>query len=126
MVRSRTLAATLTLAVLATGVLAAQAAAPRARRAVAAPVYLSLGDSLAAGSQPDARGVDHPTGYGYASVLGRRLAKVYPGLRTLRLSCGGARTGSLISGGASCQRRGEPGQLVQAERILGREPVPLV
>ncbi len=84
--------------------------------------YVSIGDSLAAGSQPDERGVDGPSGAGYADILGRRLKRVYPGLRTHRLSCGGADTRTLLAGGASCQPRGEPGQLVQAERFLAGHP----
>jgi lysophospholipase L1-like esterase len=127
MVPSRALTGAVLLACLGAGVMAADAAAPVAGRSAGTPpVYLSLGDSLAAGAQPDARGVDHPTGQGYASVVGSRLAKVYPGLQTRRLSCGGARTGSLMTGGAGCQREGEPGQLVQAERIMASEAVPLV
>src|SRR4051794_20664797 len=104
---SRALPIAVLAAALAAGVMAADAAAPQhARTASAPPVYLSLGDSLAAGSQPDPRGVDHPTAAGYANVVGRRLAKVYPGLVTERLSCGGARTASLMTGGESCRRRG--------------------
>ena len=92
-----------------------------------APAYLSLGDSLAAGSQPDEKGEDGPTRQGYADAIGRRLAKVYPGLRTIRLSCGGARTGTLITGGAGCQPKDEPSQLVRAERYLAtHDDVPLV
>ena len=92
-----------------------------------APAYLSLGDSLAAGSQPDENGQDGPTNQGYADAIGRRLGKVYPGLRTIRLSCGGARTSTLIQGGAGCQPRGEPSQLVRAERYLaGHRNVPLI
>jgi lysophospholipase L1-like esterase len=107
--------------------MAADAAAPQhARTTSGPPVYLSLGDSLAAGSQPDATGNDRPTPQGYASVVGQRLAKVYPGLQTRRLSCGGARTGSLMNGGESCRDRGEPSQLVQAERVMAHESVPLV
>jgi lysophospholipase L1-like esterase len=110
-------------AALAAGVMAADAAAPQH---APPPVYVSLGDSLAAGSQPDAGGNDRPTPQGYASVVGQRLAKVYPGLKTQKLSCGGARTKSLLNGGESCRRRDEPSQLVQAERIMARQPVPLV
>lgn len=86
------------------------------------PLYLSLGDSLAAGSQPDATGRTAPTEEGYADVVGHRLGRVHPGLRTRKLSCGGARTGTLIAGGASCQPKGQPGQLVQAERLLAAHP----
>lgn len=87
------------------------------------PRYLSLGDSLAAGWQPDrADGTDRVTADGYAHVLARRLAGRFPGLATTRLSCGGATTTTLMAGGASCQPRGEPGQLVRAERFLAAHP----
>jgi lysophospholipase L1-like esterase len=84
--------------------------------------YVALGDSLAAGLQPDAQGRDRPTAAGYPYVLRRRLARVYPSLRLENLSCGGATTGTLLRGGAGCQPRGEPGQLVRAERALAAHP----
>src|SRR5829696_8439450 len=78
-----------------------------------APSYVSLGDSLAAGSQPDGDGDDGPTRQGYADVIGRRLGKVYPGLRTVRL-------------GRLPAARG-PTPARAAERYLARHPnVPLV
>jgi len=127
MIPSRTLAAVVAVAVLAVGVMAADAAPPLAHRSsTKPPVYVSLGDSLAAGMQPDAGGTDHPTGQGYADVLGARLAKIYPGLVTRKLSCGGARTGSLMYGSTSCRRKNEPSQMVQAEGIMKTETVPLV
>jgi lysophospholipase L1-like esterase len=97
-------------------------AAPATADSDLPPVYLSLGDSLAAGSQPDASGHDRPTGEGYADVLGARLQKVYPGLRTIKLSCGGTRTRTILEGGSSCQEEDEPGQVLQAERYLARHP----
>jgi lysophospholipase L1-like esterase len=87
-----------------------------------APSYVAIGDSLAAGLQPDTDGVDRKSGEGYADVLGDRLQRVYPGLRTLRLSCGGADTRTLVDGGANCQASGEPGQLVRAERFIRDHP----
>jgi len=108
-------------------VVATATRAPTGAASAEAPAYLSLGDSLAAGSQPDEKGEDGPTDQGYADAIGRRLAKVHPGLRTIRLSCGGARTSTLIQGGAGCQPKGEPSQLVRAERYLARHSdVPLV
>jgi lysophospholipase L1-like esterase len=88
----------------------------------APPRYIAIGDSLAAGLQPDSDGVDGPSGHGYAEILGRRLRRVYPGLRTHVLSCGGADTRTLVRGGARCQPGGEPGQLVQAERFMADHP----
>jgi lysophospholipase L1-like esterase len=84
--------------------------------------YVALGDSLAAGLQPDSSGRDRPTSDGYAFVLRRRLARVYPSLRLENLSCGGATTYTVLHGGAGCQPRGEPGQLVRAERALAAHP----
>lgn len=97
-------------------------AAPATADSTLPPVYLSLGDSLTAGSQPDASGHDRPTDAGYADILGARLQRVYPGLRTIKLSCGGTRTRTILEGGSSCQREGEPGQVVQAERYLAHHP----
>jgi lysophospholipase L1-like esterase len=79
--------------------------------------YISLGDSLAAGMQPDSRGVDRPTHQGYADVLAQRLH-----LSLTRLSCGGATTTTLLSGGAHCQPAHEASQLVRAERQLKAYP----
>lgn len=114
------------LSVLSRGSLLALAlavlAAPATADSQLPPVYLSLGDSLAAGSQPDANGNDRPTGQGYADVIGARLRRVYPGLRTIKLSCGGTRTRTILEGGESCQEQGEPGQVVQAEHYLARHP----
>lgn len=101
--------------------LAAAAQAPTTQKSPP-PAYISLGDSLAAGLQPDAKGVDRPSGNGYADILGRRLQRVFPGLVTRRLSCGGATTQTLLHGGAACQGRGDPGQLEQAERFLAAHP----
>src|SRR4051812_49739586 len=80
----------------------------------APPRYIAIGDSLAAGLQPDSDGVDGPSRHGYAESLGRRLRRGYPRLRTHPLSCGGAHTRTLGRGGAGCPPRGEAGQPVQA------------
>lgn len=118
--------AALIVAVAGAAAAPATALSPRAPAAGSAPApaprYVSLGDSLAAGLQPDARGIDRPSGDGYPEQLTRRLGKVYPALGLVRLSCGGASTRSLLHGGAGCQERGEPGQVVQAERYLAAHP----
>lgn len=66
-----------------------------------APVsyYLSLGDSLAIGLQPDAAGASVPTGDGYADQLYQRLRPAHPGLRLVKLGCSGETTTSMIHGG---------------------------
>ena len=109
-------------AALAVGALAVTASSLAATEHLPPPRYLALGDSLAAGLQPDTRGVDRPTSDGYAFVLRRRLARVYAGLRLENLSCGGATTRTLLQGGAGCQSRGEPGQVARAERALAAHP----
>ena len=79
--------------------------------------YVSLGDSLAAGMQPDTRGVDRPTHEGYADVLAQRRH-----LSLTRLSCGGATTTTLLQGGANCQPAHQASQLVRAEQLLKAYP----
>jgi lysophospholipase L1-like esterase len=96
--------------------LVVRAVADQPRQQPHPAVYLALGDSLAAGDQPDAHGIDHPTTAGYANVLARRL-----GLRLVNLSCGGATTGTLLRGGGSCERGG-PGQLALAEAYAAQNP----
>ena len=83
-----------------------------------APLYLALGDSLAAGMQPDSRGVDRPTSHGYVNVVARSLARFHSGLTSQTLSCGGATSITLLRGGEGCRPDGEPGQLESAEAIL--------
>lgn len=82
--------------------------------------YLSLGDSLAAGFEPDAHGRDRPTAQGYADVLGRRLRRVHPNLRTIKHSCGGGTTTTLLHG-RGCPTAGTGSQVEQAERLAGED-----
>jgi lysophospholipase L1-like esterase len=86
------------------------------------PLYISLGDSLAAGWQPDAHGHDRATKQGYVDVVGRALARSHPGLQIARMSCGGATTGTLLNGSAGCQPRGERSQVERAEEALKSNP----
>ncbi len=100
---------------------AAQAAAPK-------PIYLSLGDSLAAGVQPGQRDgektIDN-TRQGYP----RQLARLAGGLKDVEYGCGGATTESFIRGSKPCGPVRDPGyrnkspktsQLAAAERLLRR------
>jgi lysophospholipase L1-like esterase len=106
-------------------VLGADALAPAPASQPAAPAgayYVALGDSLAAGMQPDANGHDRPTKQGYVDVVARSLARSHPGLRSQTLSCGGATAGTLLHGGAGCQPHGEPGQLERAQDLLAAHP----
>jgi lysophospholipase L1-like esterase len=79
-------------------------------------LYLALGDSLAAGYQPDpAIGPEH----GYVALVHRALAR--DRRLTLRnLGCNGATTTTLLSGGGGCAYDGGVPQLVAAEGLLRR------
>lgn len=67
----------------------------------AAPVsyYLSLGDSLSQGVQPDASGASVRTRHGYADQLYAMLRRRHPGLRLVKLGCPGETTATMINGG---------------------------
>jgi GDSL-like Lipase/Acylhydrolase family len=73
--------------------------------------YLSLGDSLAQGMQPDAGGITLDTDQGYADQLYALERTRIPGLRLVKLGCGGETSSSFLSG------RGNPDAL-----ILGCNP----
>jgi lysophospholipase L1-like esterase len=73
--------------------------------------YLSLGDSLAQGMQPDAGGITLDTIQGYADQLSALERRRIPGLTLVKLGCGGETSSSFLSG------RGNPDAL-----ILGCNP----
>ena len=68
------------------------AAAARAR------YYLSLGDSLAQGMQPNAAGLTINTDQGYADQLYASQKRKIPGLKLVKLGCGGETTTSFLTG----------------------------
>lgn len=82
--------------------------------------YLSLGDSLTVGVQPDASGAPEETSDGYTDVLYRSLKDTDSTLQHERMGCGGEDTTTLIEGGlATCDTRYEEGsQLDQAVAFL--------
>lgn len=99
---------------------------------VAAPVdaararyYLSLGDSLAQGMQPDAAGLTVNTDEGYADQLYAIEKQTIPGLKLVKLGCGGETTTSFLTGHGNsgdalllgCSPAGGS-QMVAAERFL--------
>jgi lysophospholipase L1-like esterase len=93
-----------TLAVLAaavaTAAVACSATSSGARHAgVRVGYYLSLGDSLSVGVQPDAAGKSLPTGQGYSNQLYAALRAGDPGLRLVKLGCSGETTHTMIDGG---------------------------
>jgi lysophospholipase L1-like esterase len=67
--------------------------------------YLSLGDSLAQGVQPDPAGASVETRRGYADQLSAALRHDHPGLRLVKLGCPGETTVTMIKGGI-CRYRG--------------------
>jgi lysophospholipase L1-like esterase len=82
--------------------------------------YLSLGDSLTVGVQPDEDGHPRETSDGYTDVLYRTLKEDRPRLRHERMGCGGEDTTTFMEGGlADCDERYEHGsQLEEAEAFL--------
>ncbi|WP_026118973.1 GDSL-type esterase/lipase family protein [Nocardiopsis ganjiahuensis] len=82
--------------------------------------YLSLGDSLTVGVQPDDEGRPEETSEGYTDVLYRTLKDADSTLQHERMGCGGEDTTTFVEGGiADCDTRYEAGsQLDQAEAFL--------
>ncbi|MBY8883522.1 SGNH/GDSL hydrolase family protein [Streptomyces sp. PTM05] len=77
--------------------------------------YLSLGDSLAAGYQPDAK--TNVPGVSYTDQLYQRLKKNDPGLVHVQLGCSGETTTTLLDGGI-CSYSGARSQLDAATAFL--------
>jgi lysophospholipase L1-like esterase len=99
--------------------LAAHHADARPAHAAAAPpasYYLSLGDSLAVGIQPNAKGQDVETTQGYADQLYTALKPGNPTLKLTKLGCPGETTTSMINGGICTYS--DKTQLAQAAAFL--------
>jgi lysophospholipase L1-like esterase len=79
--------------------------------------YVSLGDSLSQGVQPDSAGASVPTRQGYADQLYADLRRGDPGLRLVKLGCQGETTHTMINGGI-CRYPGGS-QLAAAASFLG-------
>jgi lysophospholipase L1-like esterase len=91
-----TAAAALALtAALATPAIAAQ----RPNSHFGGEYYLSLGDSLSVGDQPNAQGVTLPTDQGYADQLYAALRRTDRDLRLVKLGCPGETSATLVNGG---------------------------
>ena len=78
--------------------------------------YLSLGDSLAQGVQPNSSGVSVETKQGYPDQLFTALRLGNPSLRLVKLGCPGETTASMINGGICTYPAGS--QLAQAAAFL--------
>lgn len=93
--------------------------------------YLSLGDSLAQGMQPDAAGLTLNTNEGYADQLNAIEKRRIPGLKLVKLGCGGETTTSFLTGQGNsgdalllgCDPAGGS-QMVAAERFLRKHRRP--
>jgi lysophospholipase L1-like esterase len=78
--------------------------------------YLSLGDSLAQGVQPNSSGQSVETKQGYPDQLFTALRLGNPALKLVKLGCPGETTGTLINGGICTYPDGS--QLAQAAAFL--------
>jgi lysophospholipase L1-like esterase len=110
----------LSAAVAMMGAPALAATSTTAHSASATSYYLSLGDSLAQGVQPNAAGVSVETDQGYADQLYAALRLGDPGLQLVKLGCPGETTGSMISGGICSYSQGS--QLAAAVSFLQAHP----
>ncbi|HXY71541.1 MAG TPA: SGNH/GDSL hydrolase family protein [Actinomycetota bacterium] len=80
--------------------------------------YLALGDSLAAGAQPNQDGLTVPTKTGYANDVLQAERTVIPGIQLRNMGCLGETTTSMIAGGVCSYGQGS--QLGQAVHFLQR------
>ena len=93
-------------------------AAHRANTNTAATYYLSLGDSLAQGVQPNSSGQSVPTNQGYPDQLFTALKNANPSLQLVKLGCPGETTATMINGGICTYPLGS--QLKQAAAFIGK------
>ena len=116
----RRIAATIAVATVAATVAMAGGApafaAHRASTTTTASYYLSLGDSLAQGVQPNSSGTDVETNQGYPNQLFAALRTANPTLKLVKLGCPGETTGTMINGGICTYSTGS--QLAQAAAFL--------
>jgi lysophospholipase L1-like esterase len=96
----------------------ALAASHGAKATTASSFYLSLGDSLAQGVQPNAQGVSVETNQGYPDQLFTALRLGNPTLKLVKLGCPGETTVSMINGGICSYPAGS--QLKQAVAFLAQ------
>ncbi len=78
--------------------------------------YLSLGDSLSQGVQPDAEGHSVETDQGYADGLFQMERSSFPRLHLVKMGCPGESTETMMHGGICSYAQGS--QLAQAVHFL--------
>ncbi|HLU99415.1 MAG TPA: SGNH/GDSL hydrolase family protein [Thermobifida alba] len=90
--------------------------------------YLSLGDGLAVGAQPDESGTPAETEKGYTDLVAATLSDEPPGVEHVKLGCVGEDTATFVDGGAEGCDYEEGSQLAAAEAFLeeNRDRVRLV
>jgi lysophospholipase L1-like esterase len=93
-------------------------AAHRTTTATSHSYYLSLGDSLAQGVQPNPQGVSVETNDGYPNQLFTALHMTNPTLQLVKLGCPGETTATMIKGGICTYPAGS--QLKQAVAFVGK------
>ncbi len=92
-----------TILVLAGAAPAVAAEGPGDSWAHAPLYYVSLGDSLSVGEQPDAAGVGHPTNQSYPDQLLAIARQWYPNLELVKFGCSGETTKTVVEGGSGCE-----------------------
>ncbi len=111
------LACTMTLAAGCASAAPRKVAATARQTTASGPLYyVSLGDSLSRGIQPDALGISTATGDGYPDRIFAVLQARQPAWRLVKLGCSGETTSTMIHGGICKYAAGS--QLAQAERFL--------
>jgi lysophospholipase L1-like esterase len=115
-----TAAAAVVVALVATSGPAGPARPEHRRSRPVTSYYLALGDSLSRGFQPNPAGHSVPTDQGYPDQLYAMLHPGRPGLRLVKLGCGGETTTTMIHGGICSYPGGS--QLAAAVRFLRAHP----
>jgi lysophospholipase L1-like esterase len=107
--------------------LASVLALPASADAAKTRYYVSLGDSYAQGWQPNGpNGALQPTSQSYTDYFFRKARRAIPGLKHVKIGCGGATTDSMINGTKGCAEPDLPyessspdtSQLKEAARFL--------
>jgi lysophospholipase L1-like esterase len=93
---------------------------PTVAQARPARYYVSLGDSLSVGIQPNRAGRSLTTRQGYVDYLYRTERRRFRGLRLVKLGCGGEDTTTIRTNSAACSYGRYRNQLEAAEAFLRR------